>query len=192
MNVGISFQLEGIFLDRDGVINIERADYVKSWEEFQFLSGTQDAIQQLALLNVPIYIITNQSCIGRGIRSREQIDLIHEKMMAQFEGWGLSITKIFMCPHHPDDGCRCRKPEPGMLLDAAEKYRLDLKKCVFIGDSITDFQAAERAGCQSFLVRSGRQGATFDSTFQQNTAVPIFDNLAEAVLYLCENQDSAG
>lgn len=185
--------MQGIFLDRDGVINKERADYVKSWDEFVFLPGVFSALGHLAQLNLPIFIITNQSVIGRKIVSHNDIDAIHNKMLHSVAKTGLDIREIFVCPHHPDAGCRCRKPAPGMLQDAAEKHNLNLAECVFIGDSITDYQAAQSCGCPMILLRSGRQGDRIDSLLESNQVdwsgratltVPIFDDLPAATEYL--------
>lgn len=150
--------MRGILLDRDGVINHERADYVKSWDEFRFLPGALAALRQLALLPVPIVIVTNQSVIGRGIVPRTLIDQLHQRLRQVVQAAGGRIDGFFVCPHHPEDGCNCRKPKPGLLMQAATEFRFPLYEATFIGDAITDFQAAQAAGCQSILVRSGRQG----------------------------------
>ena len=148
----------GILLDRDGVINYERADYVKSWEEFCFLPGALTALQHLATLPVPIVIVTNQSVIGRGIVPHATIDQLHQRVQQVVQEAGGRIDGFFLCPHHPDDGCTCRKPKPGLLCRAANEFNFPLHEATFVGDAITDYQAAMAVGCRSILVRSGRQG----------------------------------
>lgn len=152
-----------IFLDRDGVINRERADYVKSWDELELLPGSLEALVHLAALDIPVIIITNQSAIGRGVVDVKTVEAIHERLIKLIQQNGGRIDDVFFCPHSPDEACKCRKPKPGMLLLAANKYQLNLNRCIFIGDSITDFQAAQTAGCNSILVKSGRQADRIDS-----------------------------
>ncbi|MEZ4672708.1 MAG: D-glycero-beta-D-manno-heptose 1,7-bisphosphate 7-phosphatase [Caldilineaceae bacterium] len=159
--------MHGILLDRDGVINRERADYVKSWDEFEFLPGVLAAIQRLATLSIPIVVITNQSVIGRGIVNRTAIDAIHQRAQIEIAAAGGRIDAVFLCPHHPSARCDCRKPQPGLLYQAADQFALNLADTIFIGDSITDYQAAETAGCQSILVRSGRQGEKLPTLIAQ-------------------------
>lgn len=171
--------MRGVLLDRDGVINRERSDYVKSWDEFEFLPGVLPAMRKLAELYQPIVVITNQSVIGRGITEREVIDKIHQKLQHIVHSNGGRIDDFFVCPHHPNDGCLCRKPRPGLLTQAANRYKLDLAQCVFIGDSVTDYQAALAVGCQPIMVKSGRQGTILSAQIAAD--VPIADDLAEAV-----------
>lgn len=179
--------MQAIFLDRDGTINRERADYVKCWQEFEWLPGALDALALLARWNVPILIVTNQSAIGRGILDRDLLSAMHERVRAGAAAAGGRIDQFFVCPHAPAEQCSCRKPKPGLLLQAAAAYHLDLANCIMIGDSITDLQASEAAGCRCILLRSGRQGNALDSmvAMQANKpAVPILDDLAAAARLL--------
>lgn len=181
-------------LDRDGVINRERSDYVKSWDELELLPGALEALRLMATDGWPILVITNQSAIGRGIISAEQVELIHARLQKQVAEAGGRIDAFFICPHHPDVHCDCRKPQPGLLTQAADAFALDLSMCTFIGDSLTDLQAAEHAGCRSILVRSGRQGHQIDALVARHRireraiakstirAVPIEPNLAAATV----------
>lgn len=155
--------LQAIFLDRDGTLNRERADYVKSWQEYEWLPGALDALAVLATLGVPILVVTNQSAIGRGILDSGVLHAIHAQAQAAAQAAGGRLDDFLVCPHTPTDGCTCRKPKPGLLLQAAAHYHLDLHRCVFIGDSLTDMQAAEAAGCPWILLRTGRQGPTLDA-----------------------------
>jgi D-glycero-D-manno-heptose 1,7-bisphosphate phosphatase len=145
-----------IFLDRDGVVNQNRDDYVKSWGEFCFLPGTLPALRQLARLQLPVIIVTNQAGIARQMTTRQAIDEIHTNMLAAITHSGGRVDDIYLCPHQAADGCDCRKPRPGMLLEAARRHNIDLSRSVLIGDAETDLLAGERAGCRTILVLSGR------------------------------------
>jgi histidinol-phosphate phosphatase family protein len=145
-----------IFLDRDGVINEDREDYIKSWEEFRFIKGVRQALKKIHQAGIPVVIITNQSVIGRGLVTEGDLSAIHNRMVKAVQKSGGRITKIYYCPHHPDDHCRCRKPRIGMLKKAARELNLDLKECVFVGDNLKDIQAGNRAGCRTVLVQSGQ------------------------------------
>lgn len=153
---------DAILLDRDGVINRERREYVKSWEEFEFLPGALLALKRLAAYPWPIIVITNQSAVGRQLISEADLVAIHAKFIEAVYQAGGRIDAIFACPHRPEDQCNCRKPQPGLLIQAAQAFRLDLMRCIFIGDSLTDYQAAAAVNCPTILVNSGeinvRQG----------------------------------
>lgn len=174
--------MRAILLDRDGVINYERVDYVKSWQEFELLPGVLPALQRLAVLALPILVITNQSAIGRGIIPQETVTAIHRQLCTAVATAGGRIDAFFVCPHHPDADCACRKPKPGLLFQAAQQFHFPLDQAVFIGDAVTDFEAARAAGCQSILVKSGRQGASLDHFFVDAMLPPlIVADLAAAV-----------
>jgi len=144
-----------IFLDRDGVINENRTDYVKSWQEFRFLPGSKEAIAQLTRAGYRIIICTNQACIARGIISVETVEDIHRRMLAEIAQIGGRIERVYYCPHGKDEGCFCRKPRPGMLLRARDELDIDLNDAFLIGDSITDIRAGFAAGVRSILVLTG-------------------------------------
>ncbi|MEZ4731884.1 MAG: HAD family hydrolase [Caldilineaceae bacterium] len=174
--------MRAILLDRDGVINRERADYVKRWQEVELLPGVLTALQRLAALAIPILVITNQSAIGRGIVQAETVAALHEQLRTVVAQAGGRIDAFFVCPHHPADGCLCRKPQPGLLRQAAAQFHFALDQAVFIGDAITDFQAARAAGCRSILVKSGRQGAALAELLAGETTPPLLvADLAAAV-----------
>ncbi len=178
-----------IFLDRDGVINENRADYVKSWQEFHFLPGAVEAIVQLTRMGHRLVVCTNQAGIARGIIPVEVIEEIHARMLTQIHAVGGHIEHIYYCPHGRDEQCACRKPRPGMLLRARDERGLDMNNAVFIGDSLTDVQAARAAGVQPILVLTGlgleqlqHHAHTIDGT------LPIVANLTEAMLYIMQEQ----
>lgn len=174
-----------MFIDRDGVICQNRSDYVRAWSEFEFVPGAIEAVASIRRARHRIFVATNQSAVGRGLLSRRQLDQIHERMLEVLASSGGSVEGVLVCPHHPDDACACRKPEPGLLLDAADRYKIDLGASTVIGDHRTDIEAGARAGCSTILVRTGR-GATIADGAQTWTHPPDFvaDDLIDAALWL--------
>lgn len=171
-----------IFLDRDGVINENRADYVKSWEEFVFLPGSTGALRALAHVSAPIVVVSNQSAIGRGLVGHETVEGIHRRMRAAICEEGGQIDAVYYCPHCPGEGCCCRKPRPGLLLRAADELMIDLERSYFIGDAIGDMEAAMAAGCSPILVLTGlgcAQGAALRERGYEH--IPVVKDLGEAV-----------
>jgi D-glycero-D-manno-heptose 1,7-bisphosphate phosphatase len=145
-----------IFLDRDGVINENRASYVRSWADVALLPGALDALARLAGMPHAIVVITNQSAIGRGLVPEQTVREIHQRMQDAVASAGGRIDAFYCCPHHPDEGCACRKPNPGLLLQAAEELDLDLAASYLVGDAASDVEAAVRAGICPILVLTGR------------------------------------
>ena len=143
---------EAIFIDRDGVINYNRNDYVKTWAEFKFIPGAKEAIKRINRSGKLLIMITNQSPIGRGIFTPDTLDIIHKKMLDELGKIGGHIDAIYYCPHKPDDNCSCRKPEPGLILKAAADFNIDLSASWMVGDSDTDIQAGKTAGCKTMKV----------------------------------------
>ncbi len=141
-----------IFLDRDGVINVNRDDYVKSWDEFQFLPNSLAALRLLSSLPVPLIVVTNQSVVGRGIITRAQLDEIHRRMLEVIKQNDARIDAIYVCPHAPWENCSCRKPRPGLLLQAQRDFDLDLSASFLIGDRPSDIQAARAVGVIPILI----------------------------------------
>jgi histidinol-phosphate phosphatase family protein len=144
-----------IFLDRDGVINENRPDYVKSWREFRFLPGSREAIARLTQAGHRIVVCTNQAAVARGTISLEAMHEIHGKMLASIREVGGRIEHVYVCPHEKEGDCACRKPRPGMLLRARDELGLEMHGAVLIGDSISDIRAALAAGIHAVLVLSG-------------------------------------
>jgi D-glycero-D-manno-heptose 1,7-bisphosphate phosphatase len=174
--------LAAVFLDRDGVINENREDYVKTWDEVCFLPGALRALARLSLTPFRIVLVTNQSPIGRGILTEEQVEAINRRLVSEIEAHGGRIDGVYYCPHHPDDGCECRKPRPGLLLRAARELGLILSKSYLIGDAVSDVEAAKAAGCSPILVLTGR-GRNQRPLLEQrgHDRVPVVRDLAEAV-----------
>ena len=145
-----------VFIDRDGVICRNRDDYVKTWDEFVFLRGSLQALCRLAGLDLPIVVVTNQSVINRHMVPVEIVEDINARMVRAIEAAGGRIDRVLICPHRPDEGCACRKPQPGLLLTAAEEFGLDLEESYLIGDAETDMRAGRAVGCHRYLVLTGR------------------------------------
>jgi D-glycero-D-manno-heptose 1,7-bisphosphate phosphatase len=173
-----------VFLDRDGVIVANREDYVKRWEEVEFLEGALEALQRLAVGSRPIVMVTNQSAVGRGILSYEEAVELNQRIIETVEAHGGRIDAAYLCPHHPADQCDCRKPAPGMLLRAAKELNLDLAASFLVGDALTDLQAAERASAQGILVLTGRGSDQLHKVTQQSSDCPVVADLAAAVDYI--------
>lgn len=145
-----------IFLDRDGVIVENRDDYVRSWDDVAFIPGALEALARAASADVAFVIVTNQSAIGRGLLDPETADRINDRIRRRIVRAGGRIDAVQLCPHHPDEGCPCRKPRPGMLLRAARELGCDLARSWMIGDALSDLEAGRAAGARTVLVRTGR------------------------------------
>lgn len=146
-----------LFVDRDGVINEDRGyNYVKRWEEFVFLDGVKETLAQVNSQGIPVVLITNQSCIGKGLVSAETVAGIHQRVKEEIERAGGALAGVYVCPHTDEAECACRKPRPGLLLQAARDLQLDLRRSVFVGDSMRDMEAGRRAGVWTALVQSGK------------------------------------
>lgn len=133
---------KALFLDRDGVINVDYG-YVHKEKDFTFMPHI---VEFLKNIKIPIIVITNQSGIARGYYNKSEFNKITRYMVDELQKEGIEIMDLFYCPHAPGDGCRCRKPNPKMILDAAEKHNIDLANSTFIGDKESDMQAAQNAG----------------------------------------------
>ena len=142
---------KAVFLDRDGVLNIKRDDYVKSEEELVIISGIEKKLLLLQKNGFELFIITNQSVINRGIISLDMEEKINQKLLNYLKNYGVKISKIYLCPHRPDENCSCRKPKPGLIQKAVSEYDIDLKKSWFIGDRDSDKKAALNANCKFLL-----------------------------------------
>lgn len=143
-----------IFLDRDGVINKERKDYVKNLEEFEILDGIAEAITNFRKAGFLIIVITNQSAINRGLLSVETLDLIHSHLQKFLKKTNTRIDAFYYCPHIPEENCLCRKPKPGLLLKAASDFKIDFSSSYMIGDKVTDIEAAKSVKCNYYLIDS--------------------------------------
>ena len=140
---------KALFLDRDGVVNVEK-EYLYKIEDFEFIDGIFDLCQHYQQLGYMIFVVTNQSGIARKYYTERDFHLLTEWMVQEFEKRNITIDKVYHCPHHPqiNKKCNCRKPEPGMILAAKEEFNLDLENSLMIGDKESDIQAALNAGIE--------------------------------------------
>jgi D-glycero-D-manno-heptose 1,7-bisphosphate phosphatase len=178
-----------VFLDRDGVIIENRTDYVKSWEEVHFLPRVFEALLRLGRSEYAVILITNQSAVGRGIITLDSALGINKQVIAAITAQGGRVDASYLCPHRPDEGCSCRKPAPGMLLQAAEDLGLDLARSYAIGDAASDIEAARAAKVQGILVLTG-QGREQTALLEQ-VGCPVVTDLGAAVDYILAHEDSA-
>jgi D-glycero-D-manno-heptose 1,7-bisphosphate phosphatase len=172
-----------IILDRDGVINFDSPNYIRSPDEWIPIPGS---LESIALLNQEGYLVsvaTNQSGIARGVYDVATLDAIHQKMQQALKVLGGHIDSIFYCPHAPEDNCECRKPKPGLFLQIAQYYQLDLTNVPAVGDSLRDIQAAQAVACNAILVLTGN-GKKVLETEPTLTNVEVAPDLATYVNYL--------
>jgi D-glycero-D-manno-heptose 1,7-bisphosphate phosphatase len=171
-----------VFLDRDGVINYDSDDYVKSWAEYVFLPGALEALRQLHTAGHEVYVVTNQAGIGKGIYPERNCRDIHLRMRLAVRQAGGLISGIAVCPHRREDNCTCRKPKPGMLLTLAAKWGLDLRRSILVGDSCTDIEAARSVGCGTIFVHTRSEAMSAEHLGRCATPPDHeFANLLEAV-----------
>jgi D-glycero-D-manno-heptose 1,7-bisphosphate phosphatase len=156
-----------IFLDRDGVINENRADHVKSWDEFEFIPGALDSIRRLTETGLPIFVVTNQATISRGLLTTATLDDIHNRMKEEICKAGGRIAQVYHCPHDSHEECTCRKPASGMLLQAAREFPIDLNKSFLVGDAWTDVGAGVAVGARSILLLTGRGRWNFATSWNR-------------------------
>ena len=157
MNQFYNFKNKAIFLDRDGVINRE-IGYLNKIEDFEFIDGVFDACNYYQRIGFLIIVITNQSGISRGFYSENDFIILNNWMINQFNKKNVDILDVFFCPHMPNEHCNCRKPSPGLIIDAQQKYNIDLKRSWLIGDKETDIMAGNKAGIENtILVKTGHK-----------------------------------
>jgi D-glycero-D-manno-heptose 1,7-bisphosphate phosphatase len=171
-----------IVLDRDGVINEDSDDYIKSVDEWHPIPDSLEAIARLNHAGYTVAVATNQSGIARGFYDVATLSAMHRKMDDLLASLGGKVDAVFFCPHGPKDGCDCRKPEPGLLRQIGERYQHDMKDVIFIGDSISDMKAAVAIEAQPVLVKTGKGEESVDLLYSNGIeGALIFDNLADAV-----------
>ena len=184
-----------VFLDRDGVI-VKHVHYLHRTAEIALIPGAADAIRRLNARNVPAVVVTNQSAVARGMLSEADLRAIHDELSRMLESEGARIDGIYYCPHHPDFGeppyrrdCECRKPKPGLLLQAASELAIDLGESAMVGDSITDIAAGRQAGCRTaalVLTGDGRgerellKGADHQPDFISQDIAAAIDRILQA------------
>lgn len=150
--------MKAIFLDRDGTVNVEFGEgKISSSDMIVLLPNSLEALKVLAKLDYKIFLVTNQLGIARGNYTTERFHELNNLLLQQLEPTGISISKTYFCPHAPEDNCGCRKPKPGMLLQAAKEFDIELADSYMVGDRLTDIQAGKSAGTKTILVRTGQE-----------------------------------
>jgi len=182
-----------VFLDRDGTINQDDADYIKSGSEFKFLPRSLEALRDLTVDGYTLIVITNQSAISRKLISPQELEHVHSQMKAAAKFRGGNISDIFFCPHLPEDGCDCRKPLPGLIYRAQKNHNIDRSTAIMIGDSARDIECAQNAGCGlSILVKTGN-GREAERILAEKDLHPdcVTQDLYDAARWLIRSQPFA-
>jgi D-glycero-D-manno-heptose 1,7-bisphosphate phosphatase len=145
---------KAVFLDRDGVLNRKAPEgqYVTRWEDMEFLPGVREAVRSLNEAGYFVVVASNQRCVAKGLISASELEALHTRMNENFAAAGARIDAIYCCPHDYQPPCDCRKPQPGMLIEAARTHELDLTESWMIGDSAHDVEAGRRAGCRTVRI----------------------------------------
>ncbi len=176
-------QARAVFLDRDGTIARYRV-YCRSPQEFDLLPGAGNAIRSLNRAGFLVMVMTNQSAISRGMITRQTLEAIHQKMHRELAKYGARVDAVYFCPHHPDDGCACRKPQIGMITQAVQEWNLSLKRSYAVGDRHLDVQTGQAAGATAILVRSGHPPEPADGIVPAHEA----DSLEQAAVWILSRE----
>jgi D-glycero-D-manno-heptose 1,7-bisphosphate phosphatase len=166
-----------VILDRDGVINEDSPDFIKSTQEWKPIPGSLEAIARLTHAGYRVLVASNQSGIGRGLFDFGALFAMHDKMHRLLGELGGRIDGVFFCPHTDEDACDCRKPKSGLLRDIARRFQVDLGGVYSVGDSLRDIQAARNAGAKPVLVRSGNGLETLRDHSAELRGVEVYDDL---------------
>lgn len=183
-----------LVLDRDGVINQDSDQFIKSPQEWHAIPGSLEAISRLCREDYHVVIITNQSGIARDYFSINTLNRIHQKLLDELNHFGGEISAIFFCPHSEKDNCDCRKPKPGMFFELSERSKCDLTEVYAVGDSMRDLEAARSAGARPVLVRTGKGKQTEQDFLKEkpsvfgNSNIPVFDDLSVFVDHLLRSE----
>jgi D-glycero-D-manno-heptose 1,7-bisphosphate phosphatase len=183
---------QAVFLDRDGVINDE-VNYLTEPEQLRLIPGAAGAIARLNRSGLPAIVITNQAGVARGYYPETQIEMVHAALSRQLAQAGAHIDRYYYCPHHPTEGlppyrvdCNCRKPKPGLLLQAAQDFDLDLKRCFVIGDNHSDVALSQSTGCCTVLVLTGHGARVWREWQEEFQPDHIASDLSAAVAWILE------
>ena len=177
-----------VFLDRDGTL-VEEVGYLHDPQQVVLIGGAAEAIRLLNEAHVPALLVVNQAGIGRGYYSEAQMWATQRALEEQLAAVGARCDGFYFCPHHPDEGCECRKPRPGMLRQAAAEHGLELQASYLVGDKLSDLQAGRRAGCHAVLVRTG-YGERAQQACQDGGLTPdaVCGDVLEAVRWILAQQ----
>ena len=177
-----------VFLDRDGTLNRDTS-YIKNPEEFILFPDSLAAVKQCNGAGLRVLVVTNQSGLARGYFSQKDLDMIHQSLREQLEAGGAWIDDILVCPHHPDDGCWCRKPNPGLIDQATNRYPIDLKKSYMVGDKYIDLELAVKAKIKGVLVKTGPLSQEAHSRIMENNLPVSYvaESLQDAVNWILKD-----
>lgn len=167
-----------VILDRDGVINFDSDDYIKTPAEWIPIPGSLEAVARLTRADYTVVVATNQSGIARGLYDMATLNQIHHKMTGALRDHGGQIDAVFFCPHGPNDNCHCRKPKPGLLEQISSRLNVSLNGVPVVGDSLRDLECAQAVGALPALVRTGNGKRTEDQLPEALKGVAVFDDLA--------------
>ena len=197
-NGGILMNKKGVFLDRDGTIN-EQMGYINHLSRFHLLPGVAQAIRLLNAREIPVLVVTNQSGLARGYFPEALLDEVHAAMIERLQAEGARLDGIYVCPHHPEakeeryrKACLCRKPKPGLFLQAAQEHDLDLSQSYVVGDRWSDLKAAAACGARGVLVLTGygRGDLTYIGPRQEVQPVHVAEDLLAAVRWILEDSST--
>lgn len=165
-----------------------RADYVRTMEDVVYLPGTLESCARLADGGIPLVLVTNQSAVGRGLASLEMIEEIQKEIVARIQESGGNVAGSYLCPCSPEENCDCRKPKPGMLLQASTELGISPLNSVMVGDAVSDLQAGWAVGCQGLMVQTGRGNEQWDKLTESEKAKTIrVRDFSEAVDWVLES-----
>ncbi len=168
-----------VLLDRDGVLNVDRAHSVRDQTEFEMIDGAAEGVSMINEKGYHVIVVTNQACVGRGDLTPDELDAIHEILQHKVSDAGGEILNIYVCPHVDADECRCRKPSPGLLEKARRDYDFVLSETFFVGDDDRDMKAAQQAGARPVVVRTGK-----GSQWEPPSNVPVFKDVVDFAKHL--------
>ncbi len=173
----------GVFLDRDGVINVYNSNYIRSLDDFIYYDHTAEAFRQLGQLGLPVVVVTNQSGIARGYQPESEVIETHRRLVEDARGWGVEIASVEYCPHGPDEGCRCRKPGPLMFERGAERAGIELSGSFMVGDSPSDMKAGRALEMTTIRVETGRgaESAAVDEDYREPDFLAAVKRIAALV-----------
>lgn len=178
---------KAVFLDRDGVLNRDSPDFIKMPEELHVLPGAPEAVARLVRAGFLAIVVSNQSGIPRGLLTEESLAAIHAKLRAAFAAAGGDLRAIYYCPHLPGEGCACRKPAPGMLLQAAEEHQIDLSQSWLVGDKPEDIACGAAVGCRTVLVLTG-QTRSYDPMQFSSAPTHVCESLSAAAEFILSQE----
>jgi histidinol-phosphate phosphatase family protein len=174
-----------VFVDRDGTLN-QDSGYVTSPEQLVLFPGVPEAIARLNDLGIKVIMVTNQSAIGRGMMTMQDLENIHARLDTLIRPFGASIDGIFSCPHHPQDHCVCRKPNAGLIYEAVDRFSLDLSRCYLVGDKLSDLEVAQKVAVPGILVLTSPYSAcALQARDQGQVSIEyVADSFAQAVVWI--------